>query len=234
MSTKESDNHFQIVKTADGSHSVYVGDFDEHYHSHHGALAESVHVYIRSGLEYFADRHNSSRIDVFEMGFGTGLNALLAARFATVQDMDIRYTTIEKFPIPEEVHRQLNYPDLPGMECSRLLYDKIYQASWGSEVLIHPRFRLKKIHGDFFETEWPRSEFDIVFFDAFGSRAQEDMWQEQAFSRCFDLMRPGAFLVTYASKGSARRHLEALGFLVERLPGAPGKREMMRASKPAL
>ncbi len=222
---------FEIVETADGSHTVYSPEFDEHYHSHHGALAESRHVFLGAGMKRRLEAEKSDEMRVFEMGFGTGLNALLACQFAEREGVSVHYWAVEKFPLPVELCHRLNYAELPGMEGTRKAYDSLINAAWNEEIRVNELFSLTKINGDFFETELPKSHFDLVFFDAFGSGAQPAMWEEEALGRCYEMLKPGGLWVTYAAKGSARRSMEAMGFSVERIAGAPGKREMMRATK---
>lgn len=232
MDSKEtSDQPFEVVETADGSHTVYSADFDEHYHSHHGALAESRHVFLKSGLMYCDHGADPGVLRVFEMGFGTGLNALLALQYSRDQGIPIEYWAVEKYPLPTDLCHSLNYPTLPGMEDTDGGFRELIDAAWNIPVKLNADFSLRKIEGDFFDIELPRGRFDLIFFDAFGSRAQPDMWEELALRRCFDMLVVGGAWVTYAAKGSARRAMEAIGFDVERIPGAPGKREMMRAVK---
>jgi tRNA U34 5-methylaminomethyl-2-thiouridine-forming methyltransferase MnmC len=222
----------EIVFTGDGSHSLYLAEIDEHYHSHHGALQESLHVYINAGLKA-ALKPGVKSIRVFELGFGTGLNALLTADFAEREQIDITFHSIEKYPVNPEALLNLNYETGGKIGVSKGTFDKIISAEWGKEVKIGQHFTVKKIWDDFFDYKGPESYFDVFYFDAFGHGAQSEMWGENIFGKCFDLLKPGGILVTYAAKGSARRAMESCGFNVERIEGAPGKREMMRATKPA-
>ena len=223
---------FEIVKTADGSDTVYSPEFDEHYHSHHGALAESRHVFIGAGLDHLLRAGVEVHpVRIFEMGLGTGLNALLAWQFALDRGIPIAYTAVEKFPLPTSLCRRLNYPELPGMEATAPAFAEMLDAPWDAQFEMKDGFSLTKIHGDFLDVEMPAEHFDLVFFDAFGSRAQPRMWEEEVLQRCYEMLKPGGVWVTYASKGSARRTMEGMGFEVERIEGAPGKREMMRARK---
>lgn len=223
--------NIKVIETKDGSKSLYLPDLDEAYHSHHGALQESQHVYIKSGIEYLLDRDHLDSIQIFEMGFGTGLNAFLTAHFARESGLKIFYRTVEKFPITIAEHRSLDYSTLltsPGYaeDCHA-----IAEAAWDQKVEINPCFVLEKIEGDFFDSSRADSSFDLIYFDAFGYRAQSELWEEKAFEVCASILRNGGVLVTYAAKGLARRNMIAAGFEVEKIPGAPGKREMMRATK---
>lgn len=223
---------FKVVLTKDGSKSLYLPELDETYHSHHGALQESQHVYIKSGLDYLIKRGEISEpIRIFEMGFGTGLNAFLTAAFCRKREVNVIYKTIEKYPLPHQYYTDLSYYKLLETEMYEEDCKSIVAAPWEEKVVIHPSFALRKINGDFFDFVGGNGNSDLIYFDAFGHRAQSELWEERAFQICADILRKGGVLVTYASKGSARRNLISVGFEVERIPGAPGKREMMRATK---
>jgi len=221
----------EIVPTADGSESLYLKELDEHYHSHHGALQESVHVYIKSGVEYVL-ANGFTELKIFELGLGTCLNAFLTLAYAEKYGIDTTYYSIEKYPVEPSALKQMNYKQKPELMPVAALCDAIIDAEWDKEVAISPNFSLFKNYGDFLTFHAPHEVFNVLYFDAFGFRAQSEMWSEEVFQKCYDLLMPGGVLVTYASKGSARRAMEAVGFKVERIKGAPGKREMMRAIKP--
>ncbi|MCZ4407510.1 tRNA (5-methylaminomethyl-2-thiouridine)(34)-methyltransferase MnmD [Cryomorphaceae bacterium 1068] len=221
----------KVIETKDGSKSLYLPELDETYHSTHGALQESQHVYIKSGIEYLVDQNNPKLIKVFEMGFGTGLNAYLTSDFARKSNCKIHYRTIEKYPLSISDHCSLGYSLLlPSPDYARDCH-AIAGATWGQKVEINSNFILEKIEGDFFDYSDQESSFDLLYFDAFGHRAQSELWEIEVFQICASLLRKGGILVTYASKGSARRNMISAGFEVEKIPGAPGKREMMRATK---
>ncbi len=219
--------HFERVMTADGSHSLYVPHLDEHYHSQHGAIQESMHVFIDAGLYHLPKGKNTVRI--FEVGFGTGLNALLTAVYA---HCCIEYTGIEKFPLPANVIDSLNYCARLGNGNGKEIFAEMHACSWNEHVQITAEFALTKLAGDMHVEQIAHDSFDLCYFDAFGFRAQPDMWVDAVFEKCYDLLAPGGVLTTYAAKGDVRRSMLAMGFLVEKLPGPPGKREMMRATKP--
>lgn len=221
----------KVVHTKDGSKSLYLAELDETYHSHHGALQESQHVYIKSGIEYLMERDNPESLRIFEMGFGTGLNAYLTADYARTAEKMIYYRTIEKFPIGIADHASLEYSSLlPSAEYARDCH-AIAESTWNEVVEINPFFTLEKIKGDFFKNSQADASFDLLYFDAFGYRAQSELWEENSFKICASILRQGGVLVTYAAKGLARRNLISMGFDVVKIPGAPGKREMMRATK---
>lgn len=223
--------HPKIVITADGSQSLYTPELDEHYHSHHGALQESVHVYIQSGLEYVLSKGCDSP-KVFELGMGTFLNAFLTLAYAEKNKIHIIYQGIEKFPVDPEALKKMNYTTQPYLRDVANICHSIVDAEWEKEVEISPQFKITKTYGDFLTFDSRLDYFDLLYFDAFGFRAQSEMWSKAVFTKCFDLLKPGGVLVTYAAKGVVRRTMEEIGFTVNRIEGAPGKREMMRAGKP--
>lgn len=217
----------RIIQTADGSKTIQIEDWDEQYHSLHGAVQEAHHVFIDHGLRRFRDR----QVNLLEMGFGTGLNALISLMEAPGQGLEIEYVGIEAYPVrPEEV-AELDYPRALGRPDLTAPYLAMHHAPWGHGQRIGEAFLLTKLQMDFMQvTELDR--FDLVYFDAFGARVQPELWTEVLFTKMFQALKPGGILVTYAAKGSVRRALLAVGFQVERLPGPPGKREMLRAGKP--
>lgn len=219
--------HHEIIITADGSSSLYLPHLDETYHSRHGAVQESLHVFIRQGLDH-AHGQGRSRLRVLEVGFGTGLNALLALQWTDEHQVPMQYFTVEPFVLPLETVAQLHYD---AHDHERFL--QLHTAAWNKEVALFPHFSLTKLEGKLHEVALP-NEVDVVFYDAFGPRAQSDMWNVALFSLLFAQLRAGGVLVTYCAKGQVRRDLQSAGFVTERLPGPPGKREMLRATKPML
>lgn len=215
----------EIVTTKDGSHSIYVQALDEHYHSVHGAITESQHVFVEAGLKQLKKNH----IRILEMGFGTGLNALLTLAEASKSDISIVYTGIERYPLERTITDLLNYESIIDPAWKGIL-KRIHDSQWQQEVLIKPGFILKKIQCDMHEMD-EVDEFDLVFFDAFAPKKQPELWTENLFRQIFRSMRSNSILTTYSSKGMVRRNLKAAGFRVEKIPGPPGKREMTRAYK---
>lgn len=217
----------KIVRTADGSKTLRLPAWEEAYHSMHGALQEAYHVFIRSGLDQFQSRE----LSLLEMGFGTGLNALITLLEAPARQLRIRYTALEAFPLVASEWEALEYGQLfPEREMASRFFTQLHQAPWEKPCQLTPDFELCKLQKDFldFESE-PR--FDLIYFDAFGARVQPELWTEAVFRSMYAALQPGGLLVTYAAKGSVRRGMQAVGFGVERLPGPPGKREMLRARK---
>jgi tRNA U34 5-methylaminomethyl-2-thiouridine-forming methyltransferase MnmC len=213
----------RLVYTADGSNSLYSATFDQHYHSMQGALQESTHVFINLGLKPVLARA-TSLVRVFEMGFGTGLNALLAWQQAELQQKPVEYLGIEAFPISDEEARALNFEELTGQQG----LPRLHQTPWNTHAGLSKYFSFQKDHTPLHDFCTDR-RFDVIFYDAFSPQAQPELWNEEAFARIAALTRPGGTLVTYSSKGSVRRALQAVGFTVEKHPGPGRKREVVRA-----
>lgn len=214
------------ILTLDGSSTLYNPEYDQPYHSTHGAIQESLHVFIKYGLAAFPPSH--TKLAIFEMGFGTGLNALLTWQHA--KGRSIRYTGIELLPLSPEQVEELNYPQLLGNAEAEQVFRRIHEAPWGIETEISPTFSLEKIQGRLQDFS-PGSRYDLVYFDAFAPNAQPELWTFDIFLNLFACMHPGGIFVTYSAKGNVRRDLQRAGFDVEKLPGPPGKREMLRGHK---
>jgi tRNA U34 5-methylaminomethyl-2-thiouridine-forming methyltransferase MnmC len=215
----------KLIISQDGSHTLYVPSLDEHYHSHFGAITESKHIFIGAGLASLA----GDKISILEVGFGTGLNALLTALYAGEHEISVAYTSLEKYPLDPKIVQQLNYGVLTASNGPEL-FEAIHSAPWGSPVQITEWFSLNKIQSDLTADD-PEGRFELVFFDAFGPDKQPAMWTEEVIRRIAAVTRPGSVFVTYSAKGSLKRLLRALGFDVTLLPGPPGKRVMTRAVK---
>lgn len=216
----------RIETTEDGSHTLYVPELDEHYHSTHGAVQESLHVYLREGFLHC----NKEDMNLLEIGFGTGLNAFLTLLEAEKSDKTVCYTAIEKYPLSADETDTLNYPDL--LEFSKKeQFTLLHTSPWGEWVEQTPGFRLKKLEVDIraLSELQPEALFDLIYYDAFAPDKQPSLWTQEIFDRLYALSAPGAVLTTYCAKGAVRRMLQSAGYLVERLPGPPGKREMLRA-----
>ncbi|MBD5287761.1 MAG: tRNA (5-methylaminomethyl-2-thiouridine)(34)-methyltransferase MnmD [Bacteroides sp.] len=217
----------EIERTADGSPTLYRKDIDEHYHSVKGALAESTHIYVDLGWRKAWE--NRDRVRVFEVGFGTGLNAVLTAKAALDAKIHTYYYSVERYPLSKQITDTL-LPCQP--EEYRFLFKEINDAEWNKPVSINPFFTLIKIQENLLTMDIP-GNLDVVYFDAFAPEKQPEMWDESLFHKLYDVMNPGAILTTYCAKGSIRRMLQQTGFITERLPGPPaGKREVLRAVKP--
>jgi Uncharacterized conserved protein len=209
----------EIQTTADGSSTIYIPELDEHYHSVNGAVQESRHVFLEAGFNLCEKKS----IRVLELGFGTGLNALLTAIEAERKKVKVHYVTLEKFPLRDEILTQLNYSAL-----DEVLFRKIHQTEWGINIAISDYFSIRKVKVDFSDYSFP-DRYDVVYYDAFAPDKQKDVWTQVLFDRIAKQMEPQAILTTYCAKGSIRRMMQSAGLIVERIPGPPGKREMLRA-----
>ena len=216
----------EIKITSDGSHTLYVPELDEHYHSIHGAIQESMHVFITNGIQSLF----KSPIKVLEVGFGTGLNALLTAIWSNKENIEVHYIGIESTPLEMKLNESLNYSqELDGHE-STTYFDKIISSNWHVKTNIHDNFTLNKIASRIqdYRTD---DKFDIIYFDAFGPEVQEELWELRVLKNIYELLNNNGIFVTYCAKGQLKRDLKELGFKVESLPGPPAKREMTRAVK---
>lgn len=215
----------KIVTTRDGSHTIYVTELAEHYHSIHGAITESKHIFIEAGFKQCRKKH----LNILEMGFGTGLNALLTLAETQKSNRSIYYTGIEKYPLPKSITDSLNFESFTGKAVKGML-KLIHEAAWNQDVEIRKGFILKKIESDMTQIN-QQDEFDLVYFDAFAPEKQPELWTKELFSIIYKSMKRNSILTTYSSKVTIRRNMENAGFLVEKIPGPPGKREMTRARK---
>lgn len=222
----------EIIKTGDGSTTIHLPEWNEHYHSRHGAIQEAEHVFIKSGLEKMLESGIDS-ISILEIGFGTGLNALVTWKKAKDKNLLIYYTAVEAYPVASEEVEKLNFPAEVHKAGAADFFTRIHTSPWESAIKITETFHLEK-QKKFFQEITDDEKYNLVYFDAFGARVQPELWTEEIFNRMYRALRPGGILVTYAAKGSVRRAMQEVGFAVERLPGPPGKREMLRATKPGL
>ena len=216
----------KIIQTADGSKTIELPEWNESYHSRHGAWQESQHVFIQMGLKHLA----KDKLVVLEMGFGTGLNAIQSLEYAEKKGTSIEYHSLEAFPLNESEWKAMEYDTLLSEPEHKAYYHQMHAADWEQMSSIGPHFQLVKYHKDI-RTFLPPIQADLVFYDAFGPRVQPELWTEDIFKRLYELLAGGGVLTTYCAKGEVRRHLQKVGFEVERLPGPPGKREMLRGTK---
>ncbi|GAB2779183.1 tRNA (5-methylaminomethyl-2-thiouridine)(34)-methyltransferase MnmD [Salinimicrobium soli] len=220
----------EIIKTADGSATIYLPEWNEHYHSKHGALQEALHVFIKTGFYHFLEKIAVEEISILEIGFGTGLNALITYMEAKKGKISVNYTGIEAYPVASEELEKLDYAASFHEENASEVFDVLHAIPWEEKHEVSDFFQLKKEQKFFKELKYSEA-VDLIYFDAFGPRVQPDLWTEEIFASMFAALKPGGVLVTYSAKGSVRRAMQAVGFKVERLPGPPGKREMLRATK---
>ena len=218
--------NLKMIITEDGSHTIYLPEMNENYHSVHGAISESLHVYIRSGFSY----HPARKVSILEIGFGTGLNVLLTLLQAREEKREVIYHSVDTYILPADVTDNLNYGSFYNLFSGGTdpnWFKMIHESSWDKEHQITGFFLLKKSQADVKKIELTH-KYDIVFFDAFGPDKQPDMWTDYIFRKIFNAMNPGSIMTTYSSKGEVRRKLEKTGFMVTRIPGPAGKREMLR------
>ncbi|MDR0430995.1 MAG: tRNA (5-methylaminomethyl-2-thiouridine)(34)-methyltransferase MnmD [Tannerellaceae bacterium] len=214
--------HRELQLTADGSHTLFIREMDEHYHSVNGAIQESRHVFIEAGLKQL----KKENLRIVEIGFGTGLNTFLTLLETS---SPVEYHTIERYPLSMDIIQSLNYGKIIDPE-KRELFLSLHTAPWNKPVKITASFILHKVIGDSNTCEFPK-QTDLVYFDAFAPDKQPEMWNPEIFAKLYDCMQTGGILTTYCAKGSVRRMMQEAGYSVERIPGPPGKREMIRAVK---
>ncbi|MEI6184591.1 MAG: tRNA (5-methylaminomethyl-2-thiouridine)(34)-methyltransferase MnmD [Bacteroidota bacterium] len=217
----------ELVITEDGSHTIYLPDLQVTYHSTHGSIQESNHVFINAGLEYIAANQNKP-IRIFEMGLGTGLNALLTGKWTVENNIAVDYVAIELFPLPKLEVDALNYVSI--LHDVQGFFSQIHNAEWGKEVIISPLFKFLKLNTSLLNYT-PTEKFNLIYFDAFAPLIQPELWTTEVFIALYNLLNNGGVLTTYCSKSDVRRSMMAAGFTVEKIPGPPGKREMVRAMK---
>jgi tRNA U34 5-methylaminomethyl-2-thiouridine-forming methyltransferase MnmC len=216
-----------LLITSDGSHTLTVPGTTEHYHSVHGAIAESQHIYINAGLKYALS--DNKHLNILEIGFGTGLNALLTYSELAKLNVSCDYTAVEAFPLGKDIFTQLNYTELLNVQLSVFL--KMHTSEWNTKTEISSSFKLLKIHENACKIKLPANTFNLVYFDAFSPAIQPEMWTKEIFSSIYSSMKENALLTTYCTKGDVKRTLKGIGFIISKLPGPTGKREILRAVK---
>jgi len=219
----------KIIITKDGSHSILSEKFGVTFHSRHGALQESQHVFINSGLFPLLE-DGKKNISILEVGLGTGSSALLTALQAEKHKVNIEYTALEAYPISLEIANSLNYIDLLAEQNAASIFKNIHSCSWSEMNAISSFFSIHKIEKTFAEFK-SAPAFDLVYFDAFDPGTQPELWTTEALQPFINSLVPGGLFTTYSAKGAVRRSLQKLGCVVEKIPGPPGKREMLRAIK---
>lgn len=224
-SQQREDKERQLIITSDGSHTLYLPSMDEQYHSVNGAITESKHIFITKGLQQI----HKKELRIFEIGFGSGLNAFLTLLEGRKTGQHITYYSIEKYPLEKELYHVLNYPQLLSPQDQEL-FIQLHSSPWEEDTSISDQFTLHKIKADINQCFIPEN-IDLVYFDAFAPDKQEGIWKQDLFDQLFQHMNTEAVLTTYCAKGAIRRMMQASGFKVERLDGPPGKREMLRATK---
>lgn len=221
----------EIFITEDGSSTIRLPQWDEQYHSKHGAIQEAEHVFIQSGLNHYISQHPSvDSLRILEIGFGTGLNALLTALHHLENDFLLEYTGLEAYPVQEGEWQLLNYAEVIPNQLASKIYTALHKIEWESFQKILPNFLLRKKQM-YFQEFHELDQYNLIYFDAFGARVQPELWEESIFRNMYNALQDNGVLVTYSAKGSVRRAMLKVGFEVEKIPGPPGKREMLRATK---
>jgi len=221
----------KIIITNDGSTSLALLDVKESYHSTFGAIQEAEFVYIKNGLNHiFKTLKDNENLAVLEMGFGTGLNAFLTYLYANKNKIKIDYLGVEAFPLNANEISQLNYISQLKAENETQVFADFHKINPNKKTEIKPNFNLT-IKNDLLQNITPQTQFNLIYFDAFGPEIQPELWTVDVFKKMYDALLPKGVLVTYSAKGQVRRNMQMAGFTVVRLPGPPGKREMLRATK---
>jgi tRNA U34 5-methylaminomethyl-2-thiouridine-forming methyltransferase MnmC len=219
-----------IIQSGDGSDSVFSNFFNSSYHSRYGALTESKCIFIDAGLDYFVQKktlETTQAIKIFEMGFGTGLNALLTYIYSIQRQIKVSFTTIDAFPLPNELIETLNYSELMGYKD---VFESLHHSGWNHEISLNNNFRFTKIHSTL-ESYETNENFDIIYYDAFGPQSQPELWSDDVLCKMYSMLASGGNLTSFCAKGTFKRSLKSAGFIVESIPGPPGKREITRALK---
>ncbi|MBA0884088.1 tRNA (5-methylaminomethyl-2-thiouridine)(34)-methyltransferase MnmD [Flavobacterium undicola] len=216
----------EIIQTQDGSTTIHLEEWNESYHSKHGAIQEAKHVFIKNGLSLFKDK----TLSILEIGFGTGLNAFISFLEAQTMGQTINYVGVEAYPVAAEEILSMNYVDELNAQHQLAVFEQMHQSNWGEKIELSDRFSLTK-RKQFFQDIDDVVQFDLIYFDAFGYRVQPELWSTEIFKKMYDALKENGVLVTYAARGVVKRSMIEVGFRVEKLEGPPGKREMFRAFK---
>lgn len=225
------DTQVRIVDTGDGSHSLRNDALNENYHSWNGAIEESKYVFLKMGVQKALEVFN--QLHILEVGYGTGLNASIALNFCKENSISATYLGTETFPIPTSIMKELNYPRYFNSGENEI-FQKLIEAEWNTPIEFGNSIKAVKQLESFqnLKNESLLAPINVIFYDAFAPEKQPEMWEQSVWDKCFELLEPNGIFVTYCAKGQFKRDLKASGFIVESLPGPPGKREMVRAIKP--
>ena len=224
-------NGIRVITTDDGSSSLFVPDLNETYHSFHGAIQESLHVFVKNGLEHYILQNQVKRVKVFEVGFGTGLNALLSYQYAEQKQIFVDYYTIEAYPIEMDLVERINYPEKLDLANARSVFDEMHRSESSTTVPFGRFFRQTKYHGDLRSFHSRPLDIDVIYFDAFAPNKQQDLWTIEIFKKLHRYQSSSGLLVTYSAQGQFRRDLKSAGYTeIKKMPGPPGKKEMTLAN----
>lgn len=216
----------EIIQTLDGSTTIHLEEWDECYHSKFGAIQEAKHVFIKNGLSLF----ENNKISILEIGFGTGLNAFITFLEAKNSNLSIDYVGVEAYPVTAEEVVSMNYVEELNANNERNIFEKMHESNWDEKIILSDEFLLTK-RKQFFADIDDLDKFDLIYFDAFGYNVQPELWSTTIFQKMYNSLKPNGVLVTYAARGVVKRSMKEVGFIVEKLEGPPGKREMFRAKK---
>lgn len=219
----------KLVITEDNSHTIYNEEIGEHYHSTHGAIQESAHIFINSGLR--ESKSVSSNLNILEIGMGTGLNVLLTYVESDLSGKRINYVSVEAYPVEKEIYNKLNYAELLGNPLLNKVLNEIHEKPWNVPFYLTDSFILNKINAQIQDVQLAENVFDVVYFDAFSPQSQPELWTEEMFKNIYNSMKNNGVLTTYSSKGDVKRALKNAGFKIEILAGPIGKRHIIRAIK---
>ena len=221
----------KLLLTDDGSHTLMVEELDETYHSRHGALQESRHVFIKNGFRYILSKNPGKPLRIFELGLGTGLNALLTVIESQKLSVPVEYTSIEPFPIQKAIIEKLNFHKVIDLPLAKDYFDQIHSVGWDKMSRLHPYFMLRKINSTLQEFNAEDGYFHLVYYDAFAPNKQPEIWQRDILKKVYKFLSKQSAFVTYCAQGQVKRDLKASGFTVQSLQGPPGKKEMTRGLK---
>ncbi|TRX37529.1 tRNA (5-methylaminomethyl-2-thiouridine)(34)-methyltransferase MnmD [Flavobacterium restrictum] len=216
----------EIIQTLDGSTTIHLPEWNESYHSKHGAIQEAKHVFIKNGLSLLPNHS----VSILEIGFGTGLNAFITFLEAQKFNQTINYVGVEAYPVAPNEVLEMNYVAELEAENQKSIFEKMHTCLWEKPTPLNETFTITK-RKQFFDEIEDIPQFDLIYFDAFGYRVQPELWSTAIFKKMYTALKPNGILVTYAARGVIKRSMIEVGFTVEKLPGAPGKREMFRARK---
>ncbi len=217
----------EIFLTSDGSTSIHLPELKEQYHSKNGAIQEAYHVFVKYGLDVFSD---TATISILEIGLGTGLNCFITYLESKKRNLKVNYVGVEAYPVRKIEIKQLNFVSELKAQKEVAIFTQIHTSTWNKKIRINADFELTKRQQKF-EDITDKNQYNLIYFDAFGAKAQPELWTETMFQKMYDALKITGILVTYSAKGSVRRAMQTVGFVVERLPGPKGKREMLRATK---
>lgn len=215
-----------IIQTRDGSTTIHIEEWDECYHSRFGAIQEAQHVFIKNGVHLF----ENNPVSILEIGFGTGLNVLVTFLESQKSNQVIDYVGVEAYPVSIEEASLMNYVAELNAEIDKAIFEKMHECNWEQEISLNNHFSLTK-RKQFFTDIDDVEKFDLIYFDAFGYDVQPELWSTEIFQKMYNALKTKGVLVTYAARSVIKRSMIEAGFTVEKLPGAPGKREMFRARK---